>query len=377
MRGNLEHNNVTPEMLAQLPFIEGEMQVIMSGSNVKRKQKTADVYKLYKLTLENMEKAKKLLSGDLMPTLPKKSRVYVLPNCMYTQVQIRELCKFHGFTITHDISKADLFVGNDNVVLPNMEDSEFPNSIGCAQTRLYKYEMKDDFAKVAYETRYPGTNIGEGDVYFSRYYYSHIDSWSALHGTDEYYALLSGEGVEALHRILSGKVPVVNEEKLFNSIDRLVIDNDMYNTLELMFSGSMDDKKIACEILFNADYDKSYYNIYRLIKEHYYSIDHNMNRKNLAIFSNNFKLREIYNAPFKQDLDSLHKAGHLTEEIYYDILYSQAAHETNNIHSHLLSTLSEFFAADLFVKKSYEEYIESKKPKIELNEQQNSESTSF
>ena len=42
MRGNLEHNNVTPEMLAQLPFIEGELQVIMT-----RGKRTGLVYKLY------------------------------------------------------------------------------------------------------------------------------------------------------------------------------------------------------------------------------------------------------------------------------------------------------------------------------------------
>jgi hypothetical protein len=362
MRGNLLNNNVTPEMLAQLPFIEGELQVVMA-----RGKKVGNIYKLYNLTKENMEKAKKLLAGDLMPTLPKKSRVYVLPNCIYTQVQIRELCKFHGFTITHDISRADLFVGNKNTILAGMDKHEFPDALGSLETRLHKYEMKDDFAKAAFTTRYPDflepVTDTNADVYFSRQYYNNIDAWSTLYGTDDYYTLISGEAVEVLHRILSGKVPVVNEDNIFNSIERLVIDDEMYNTLSMMFDASMDDKKIACELLFNADYDKSYYNIYKLIKNYYYTIDSYMTRNNREIISRTFPMREIYNSDFKRDLDRIYTAGYLTEEIYFNILYHQATQDTKNIHDSL-GRLQDFFAVDLFVKKSYEEYIESKKPKV-------------
>lgn len=374
MRSNLLNNNVTPEMLAQLPFIEGELQVVMA-----RGKKVGNIYKLYNLTKENIEKAKKLLTGDLMPTLPKKSRVYVLPNCIYTQVQIRELCKFHGFTITHDISRADLFVGNKNAILAGMDNNEFPDALGSLETRLYKYEMKDDFAKLAFTARYPdflepATNTN-ADVYFSRQYYNNIDAWSTLYGTDDYYTLISGEAIEILHRILSAKVPVVNEDNIFNSIERLVIDDEMYNTLSMMLDASMDDKKIACELLFNADYDKSYYKIYKLIKNHYYTLDSYMTRNNREIISRTFPLRDIYNSDFRKDLDRIYTAGYLTEEIYFDILYHQATQDTKSIHDSL-GRLQDFFAVDLFVKKSYEEFIESKKPKVNEENVKSTESNS-
>ncbi len=239
--------------------------------------------------------------------------------------------------------------------LAGMDNNEFPDALGSLETRLYKYEMKDDFAKLAFTARYPdflepATNTN-ADVYFSRQYYNNIDAWSTLYGTDDYYTLISGEAVEILHRILSAKVPVVNEDNIFNSIERLVIDDEMYNTISMMLDASMDDKKIACELLFNANYDKSYYKIYKLIKNHYYTIDSWMNRKNKEIISKTFPMREIYNSDFKRDLDRIYTAGHLTEEVYFDILYHQAATDTKNIHDSL-GRLQDFFAVDLFVKHS-------------------------
>ena len=370
MRGNLLKNNVTPEMLAQLPFIEGELQVVMT-----RGKKTGLVYKLYNVTEENIKKAEKLLVGGDLPTLPKKSRVYVLPNCIYTQVQIREICKVHGFTITTDISKADLFVGNNNCIFPSMVDNEFPDGLGSYRTKLYKYAMTDDFAKAAFTTRYPdfmepATN-SDMDVYFSNYYYNNIDSWSVLYGTDESYSLLSGEAVEILHRILSGKVPVVNEEKMFNSIDRLIIDEDMFNTLQLMFNSNREDKTIACELLFNANYEKSYYRIYKLIQENYYDIESYMNRKNKEIFYKTFPAREIRSNNYEEDLNHLYKVGQLTEDAYMDILYTKAAEEIDSF-TRNMGDLRKFFAVDMFISKNYDEFIESKKPKVN---EENVEST--
>ncbi|MFN9904008.1 MAG: hypothetical protein ACK55Z_35575, partial [bacterium] len=109
---------------------------------------------------------------------------------------------------------------------------------------LYKYEMKDDFAKLAFTARYPdflepATNTN-ADVYFSRQYYNNIDAWSTLYGTDDYYTLISGEAIEILHRILSAKVPVVNEDNIFNCIERLVIVDELYYSLWLMIDACMD-----------------------------------------------------------------------------------------------------------------------------------------
>jgi hypothetical protein len=200
------------------------------------------------------------------------------------------------------------------------------------------------------------------DVYFSNYYYNNIDSWSVLYGTDESYSLLSGEAVEILHRILSGKVPVVNEEKIFNSIDRLIIDEDMFNTLQLMFNSNREDKTIACELLFNANYEKSYYRIYKLIQENYYEIESYMNRKNKEIFYKTFPAREIRSNNYEQDLNHLYKVGQLTEDAYMDILYTKAAEEIDSF-TRNMGDLRKFFAVDMFISKNYDEFIESKKPK--------------
>jgi len=87
MKANLSSNKVTATMLAQLPFIGEAMPIIAFPKD------TVELYNMYSVTDEDLPKIHKLLTGGDMPTVAKKSRAYILPNCMYTQVQFREIVR--------------------------------------------------------------------------------------------------------------------------------------------------------------------------------------------------------------------------------------------------------------------------------------------
>jgi hypothetical protein len=58
----------------------------------------------------------------------------------------------------------------------------------------------------------------------------------------------------------------------------------------------------------------------------------------------------------------LYKVGQLTEDAYMDILYTKAAEEIESF-TRNMGDLRKFFAVDMFISKNYDEFIESKKPK--------------
>lgn len=362
MKADLNSNPVTSTMLAQLPFIGEAMPIIAYPKD------TVVLYNMYGVTDEDLPKIKKLLTGGDMPTLPKKSKVYVLPNCMYTQVHIREICKMHGFTITNDMSKADLFVGNENNILKPI-NSEPAQTLGTESINLKHFHITSDFdglTLLSKFTQFPDLDVSVGKhVFFTNKYYNYKDSWGPLYATDHIYNLVSGECVAILHRILSGSVPVVNEERLFNSIERVVIDADVYNTLNIMFetSGS-DDRSLAAEMLFNCDYEKSRHYIVKLLKEHSYRIESAMNRKNLDIFRKSFNISSVSRQTFKDTLKYLLDHKCLTEDNYMEILYDEAAAQTKYFKDNH-EKLRNFFGVDIMVTKSYQDYINENTPKNE------------
>jgi hypothetical protein len=364
MKANLSSNKVTATMLAQLPFIGEAMPIIAFPKD------TVELYNMYSVTDEDLPKIHKLLTGGDMPTVAKKSRAYILPNCMYTQVQFREICKMHGITITHDISRADLFIGNENNILKHI-NYEPAQTLGTEKIDLKHYYINTDFDIAAIQAKFlqfPDleTSIGS-KVLFTNRYYNYKDSWGPLYATDHTYNIVSGECVEILHRILSAGIPVVNEQKLFNSIERVTIDEDVYNTLHIMFENAgNEDRMLAAEMLFNCDYDKSRHYIVKLIKEHSYRIESAMSRKNLEIFKKSFDITKISRYNYRETLKYLLQNNALTEENYMDILYDEVKESTKYFKDQL-DKLKNFFGVDIMITMSYQDYINENTPKNEEN----------
>ena len=357
MKMDLSLGIVTDVMLKQLPFIQGKYRYVSLGKGDKP---TADKW-IYSVEEDSVEKISALLKGGVLPSLAPKSKGYVVPGCKYTVSQLRDIAKISGFTITNDPLKADFFISHKNVMSTGNQNQQVPDNLICAGVTCSTYVLPDAFAKaklIAYKSRFEFVEDDEKAVLFSRRYYSYYDSWSALHGNDVQYNLLHARTVEIIYQILAKKVPVVDEDLIFDSIERLIIDEDMHNALHSMLNSGSDDKRVAAEMIYNCNYSASMYYIYRLFEDHYYDIQNNMTTTNWKVFNSKIDASKVKHLDFPSDIKYFYDMGYLTED-NYDRMVNDKLHDLN---ARLDRTDQKFFRIEAFCIKTYTEYLRDRNP---------------
>ena len=360
MKMDLSLGNVTDVMLKQLPFIQGKYRYVSLGKDDKPK---ADTW-VYSVEEDSVEKISALLKGGALPSLAPKSKGYVVPGCKYSVGQLRDIAKISGFTITNDPLKADFFISHDGVKSTGNQNQQVPDNLICAATACYTYVLPDAFAKsklTAYKSRFEFVGDDEKAVLFSRRYYSYYDSWSALYGTEMQYNLLHARTVEIIYQILAKKVPVVDEDLIFDSIERLVIDEDMFNALDSMLNSGSDDRRVAAEMIYNCNYADSMYYIYRLFEDHYYDIQSGMSTTNWKVFDSKIDSYRVKQLDFPKDIKHFYDYGYLTED-NYDRMVNDKLHDLND---NLSRDEEKFFRIEAFCIKTYTEYLQERAPKEE------------
>lgn len=357
MKMDLSLGNVTDVMLKQLPFIQGKYRYVSLGKSDKP---TADRW-MYSVEEDSVEKISALLKGGALPSLAPKSKGYVVPGCKYSVSQLRDIAKISGFIITTDPLKADFFISHDKIKSIGDHNQQVPDNLVCARTSCHTYVLPDAFAKaklIAYKSRFEFVGDDEKAVLFSSRYYRYYDSWSALHGNDLPLNLLPTRTVEIIYQILAKKVPVVDEDLIFDSIERLVIDEDMHNALHSMLNGSNDDKRVASEMIYNCNYQASMYYIYRLFEDHYYDIQNNMSTTNWKIFSSKIDASKVKHLDFPTDIRYFYDMDYLTED-NYDRMVNDKLHDLND---NLSRDDQKFFRIEAFCIKTYTEYLQERNP---------------
>lgn len=360
MKMDLSLGNVTDVMLKQLPFIQGKYRYVSLG---KDNTPAADRW-MYSVEEDSVDKISALLKGGALPSLAPKSKGYVVPGCKYSVGQLRDIAKISGFIITTDPLKADFFISHKHIMSTGNQNQQVPDNLVCAIASCHTYVLPDAFAKaklIAYKSRFEFVGDDEKAVLFSRKYYSYYDSWSALHGNDLPYNLLPTRTVEMIYQILAKKVPVVDEDLMFDSIERLVIDEDMHNALHSMLNGSNDDKRVAAEMIYNCNYAASMYYIYRLFEDHYYDIQTGMSNTNWKVFDAKIDTHRVRNLDFPKDIKHFYDYGYLTED-NYDRMVNDKLHELN---AGLARDEQKFFRIEAFCTKTYTEYLQERAPKEE------------
>jgi hypothetical protein len=357
MKMDLSLGIVTDVMLKQLPFIQGKYRYVSLGRDDKPK---ADTW-MYSVEEDSVEKISALLKGGALPSLAPKSRGYVVPGCKYSVAQLRDIAKISGFTITNDPLKADFFISHNKVKSTGNQNQQVPDNLICAAVDCQTYVLANDFSRArltAYKSRFEFVGDDEKVVLFSRRYYTHYDSWSSLHGTEIQYNLLPARTVEIIYQILAKKVPVVDEDLIFDSIERLVIDEDMFNGLHSMLNSGSDDKRVAAEMVYNCNYSASMYYIYRLFEDHYYDIQNNMTTTNWKVFSSKIDASKVKHLDFPSDIKYFYDMGYLTED-NYDRMVNDRLHDLN---ARLDRTDQKFFRIEAFCIKTYTEYLRDRNP---------------
>lgn len=357
---DLSLGNVTDVMLKQLPFIQGKYRYVSLGKDNKL---TGDKW-MYSVEEDSVEKISALLKGGVLPSLAPKSRGYVVPGCKYSVSQLRDIAKISGFTITNDPLKADFFISHNKIKSTGNHNQQVPDNLICEAVDCYTYALPDAFAKsklITYKSRFEFVKDDEKAVLFSRRYYSYYDSWSALYGNDLPFNLLPARTVEIIYQILAKKTPVVDEDLIFDSIERLVIDEDMYNALHSMLNSGSDDKRVAAEMVYNCNYQASMYYIYRLFEDHYYGIQHNMSSTNWKVFDSKIDSYRIKQLDFPKDIKHFYDHDYLTED-NYDRMINDKLHSLNE---GLSRDDQKFFRIEAFCIKTYTEYLQERAPKEE------------
>lgn len=357
---DLSLGDVTDVMLKQLPFIQGKYRYVSLGKGDKP---TGDKW-MYSVEEDSVEKISALLKGGALPSLAPKSKGYVVPGCKYSVSQLRDIAKISGFTITNDPLKADFFISHNKIKSTGNQNQQVPDNLICEAVDCYVYPLPDDFARaklIAYKSRFEFVGDEEKAVLFSKKYYSYYDSWSALHDNDVQFNLLPARTVEIIYQILAKKTPVVDEDLIFDSIERLVIDEDMYNALHSMLNSSNDDKRVAAEMVYNCNYQASMYYIYRLFEDHYYDIQNNMSTTNWRVFDSKIDSYRIKQLDFPKDIRHFYDHDYLTED-NYDRMVHDRLHELN---TSLSRDDQKFFRIEAFCIKTYTEYLQERAPKEE------------
>lgn len=354
---DLSLGNVTDVMLKQLPFIQGKYRYVSLGKDNKP---TGDKW-MYSVEEDSVEKISALLKGGALPSLAPKSKGYVVPGCKYSVSQLRDIAKISGFTITNDPLKADFFISHNKIKSTGNQNQQVPDNLICEAVDCYTYALPDDFARAkltAYKSRFEFVGNDEKAVLFSKRFYSYYDSWSALYGNDIQFNLLPARTVEIIYQILAKKVPVVDEDLIFDSIERLVIDEDMYNALHSMLNSSSDDKRVASEMVYNCNYQASMYYIYRLFEDHYYDIQNNMTTTNWKVFDSKIDSYRIKQLDFPKDIKHFYDHDYLTED-NYDRMINDKLHSLNE---GLSRDDQKFFRIEAFCIKTYTEYLQERNP---------------
>ncbi len=359
MKMDLNLGNVTDTMLKQLPFIKGKVRY----ASVDKKHKALPHTWLYTVDDDSVEKINALLKGGALVSLPAKSKGYVIPGCKYSIAQLRDIARLNNWTITNDASKADFFIGHGKNMSSGNADQQVPNNLIAKDCSVLLYNMSDNFSREKIKLKGGLFNTimdTEDYMVFSKAYYRYYDSWSPLNNMETEFNFLHPRTVEMLYRILSMKTPVIDEDLVFNSIERVTIDDSIYQTLTTMFNSDMENRAVAAEMVFNCNYETSMYYIYKLLKEDYYQVTNAMSNANVKIMNDKLDFTSLRYTSYPAAIKLFLKKGWLTEEIYDNLIM-------DTIEDHVKDNMPD--DARKFVKltpswtKTYQEFMEENKPK--------------
>jgi hypothetical protein len=361
MKMDLNLGNVTDTMLKQLPFIKGKVRY----ASVDKKHKPLPHTWLYTVDDDSVEKINALLKGGALVSLPAKSKGYVIPGCKYSVTQLRDIARINNWIITNDASKADFFIGHGNNMSFGNRDQQVPDTLIVKDCPALRYDMPDDFSREKIKLKGGVFNTimdTENYMVFSRAYYRYYDSWSPLNNNEWTYNFLHPRTVEMLYRILSMKTPVIDEDLVFNSIERVTIDDSIYQTLTTMLNSDVDNRAVAAEMVFNCNYESSMYYIYKLVKEDFYQVTNAMPKANANIMANKCDFNTLRYTSYPDAIKLFLKKGWLTEEIYDNLIMDTIE---ENVKDNLSDEARRFVKLTPTWTRTYQEFMEENKPKEE------------
>ena len=374
MQNNISSILEDSTLPSKLKFVEGSFKYVYMFSPDEFNSGIG-VTELYKISSESRSKIASLLKGGDAYTPVSGDKIYLLPDSKIPSYKIKEYCKTSGMTVTSNIEKATVILGTEQNILDassyDINKNQYPN--GCIVGEHYSSQVVYNQTLVDFIKNkntfivLPTTGIDYHDrlkqddtIIVTRALASHYSKSAYTDNMEDATTqwALNAESLTLVYNILSKKVPVISQEHFIETCgNQVVLDDDMYNSLDMMFSSpSQEDHLTASKILFNCNAKNSKYHIWRLAMKHRYRIDTSENNrlKEAKLFKTLVHWNVIENMDESEIVTHLAKNGQLLEETYNKLMSSILASEREDAERRLDLT---HVNIQITPKYNYEEFI--------------------
>lgn len=346
-------------IFSKLPFIRKFV-----GYGYRDSTKTFKMGFLCEVTEVDYIKIYQQLKGDTKTpaTIVAKDKVYVLPKCKIPGFKLKEYLKSVGATQTSKIEEATKIIGHDNTesktifsnsaLIRNIHQYYDVNDVKNYDGKHYRRSIADiqkliseiDINKLTTLETQPHETILD-------FCFRDILGWGISQSNNRFF--ITPTCAMILYYKMLNKIPVVNEDSVFESIKKpLIIDQETYQSLSNMLSSSDATNQLtAIEIISNSDINQSLYYLWKLIKEHGGVMANFRKNKNFRLFKEQINFGVMSCRSERTMLPFLEKAGVLTPEIYKELMT-----EIHRIYKR--THRSELFDITLTPSEKYKKYAE-------------------
>lgn len=297
-----------------------------------------------------------LLKGrDTMDGIIKGKKAYVLPEITISVNVYKNFLKRNGYEVTTNPKNADFIVGSSHLMSEGIVKDFYVAKFCTDDSRVLTMYNE---AVLSYFIDYTGLSSPknyESIFHAPNMLRNHLSLYYECETFDRY--VVRDSIMEVVYWILANKVSVVNCDTLFDSFDKVIIDQEMYETLKQMIESGGEDLKLAAEILSNCNLNKSSYYLSKLcIYKHLLLAETGKTKAGKRLYEYLYELGKLSNVDL---LNFLYKENLLTENIFNSIIEDELYE-----HDHL-KTQSVLLIIEPKPKYSYQEFI-LEKSKIKL-----------
>lgn len=256
----------------------------------------------YIITDEVHHKLKNLFCKESeVSTLKPSSKAYIISTQKLALNTVKDTCKQLGFKVTNSIDNADFFIVDKSA----FSDYWGTRNYGKISFRLQGSRISDEEEREE-QVIFPS---GLSNKYGDYRYYGDIN-------------IITAEGIDIVYKVLNSKTPLVSADTLFKSIDKVTLDENMYQSIEAMLSSNdLDSQDMGLQILYNCNVEKSGFYLWKLISgDCRYRILYPNKNKNTNLAKDFRSKIHKYDKKPDKILDILASTDLLTEEIYNELV---------------------------------------------------------
>jgi hypothetical protein len=344
---------LSAEQLDRLKFIKGTYLLVRGIRKIQT---------VHKLNIDYFVKLETFLNGKApLSVLKEGMKVFIIPDGSISGADMAAVCKKLNLKVTTDLTKAEVLIGNDNLKTKPVEYRDnFPT---VKMTRAaYMYFVPASNYQRKHILNYLTGTIGMSDDELPE-----IDEDSMLlmarRTIDEHYPsgidtfdsdsalLVSDHLMNIVYHALDRKLPVVNDSELFESLEKVVLTEESYDTLRSMYlSSDSADWDLANQLLFNCDYEKSKFYIWQVWDDFSGRIQR---AKRTKIYDNFYDSCSSYLGDHVDTfIVEAAKENILPEKFYNEYMKEEIDEAAKKIKGH-----NKFIAHDLRPMYTYQEFI--------------------